>query len=310
MTASTVATDFADLIATACASDGEQRACSVGGALYHYARAQLLATEVLLTVGGAQRHAAIHETRKALRRCRAIVALSANSSSNPAYETLDRRLSRLARSLSALRDAEVVALGAKAEMERSVDAAERRRWSALHDGLTQRRDAIEREALHADPHFSRRRESVRGLLQSLSEIDWPLLGQTPLVQALERSAVRLSRAELKARLNNTVANRHRWRRRARLLRMQWQGLADMVKHASLSDAVRNRIRRALHKVEGTIPAPAALAAEVDRLGAGQDARLLQSAVQREARSHARTRPAGESRAAPAPPGRRSERTPA
>jgi len=251
-----------------------------GDVLYRYAYAQLLDVEHHLDRPGTQRHAGIHEARKALRRCRAALSLRPDARASEEVVSIDRGLRRLAKGLSGLRDAEVAMLRASEQFERCLDDASRDRWRAMRDRLMGHRDDLERKALQADPEFRKRRQSAQRLRDRLGALDWSDVDAGHLRKNLRRSAARLLRAETSAQEHATVANLHRLRRRARHLRTQRHVLQSLSEQPSVPPALRKIAEHALAKAARKLPDPHTVSAQVDQLGARQDWHLLRSAVRR------------------------------
>lgn len=195
-------------------------------------------------------HESVHEARKAIRRLRALLALIADAEWED-VDRIDRELQRLGDALSTLRDAHV-AVGSAARLARR-DA----RWAPLVDRLIAQRDAQLQQALDDDPGFQRKRDIVSRVDGRLDALPWESLQADVLRDGLERSRHRVEKAKKKAQADPTLDKLHRWRRRARRLRMQLNAFGD----AGGSEA------KGLHKVG-------------DRLGALQDLRMLRKRIKR------------------------------
>ena len=258
-------------------------AADLGDVFYRYAHGQLLNAEHHLCREGLQRHAGIHDARKAIRRCRAILSLRADARSNEVLGSMDRRLRRIGKGLSTLRDAEVAMLRASEQSERSVGEDSRKRWRQVRDDLLEVRDGLAHQALQSDPEFLKRCHSLRRLREHLGELDWTGIDVGSLRQSLRRSATRLLRAEARAQEHPILENRHRLRRRARHLRTQWNALESLSEQETVPLALRKQLTQALHKAKRQVPDIHALAKQVDQLGDQQDWRLLRAALRRDGR---------------------------
>lgn len=201
------------------------------------------------------RHAGIHRARKGIRALRAMLALRGKK--HEAALSIDRRLRRLAHSLSALRDAHVAAQTAEAL------AADSALWSAPAALL---RTACERQladALAADTGFAARRAQLARARAAIDALPWSAIGAARCVKALRRSRRRTRRSEARARRRPTMETLHQWRRRLRRLRLQASALAGLSETSTAIDSpTRHR-----HRVR-------VLKRQSDALGRRQDLRLL------------------------------------
>lgn len=156
----------------------------------------------------------VHEARKAIRRLRSLLALSSGCVDGLAAP--DRSLQGLGNGLSTLRDAHVASVAAEtlAGEDQSVP------WRPLAQLLARRRDSLLAQALARDPGFVRRRREVAQVERTLQGLDWTALDATHLRAELRRSRKRAAKAKRRADSSPSPENIHRWRRRARRLRMQ------------------------------------------------------------------------------------------
>ncbi|HSX62775.1 MAG TPA: CHAD domain-containing protein [Tahibacter sp.] len=221
-------------------------------------------------------HRAIHEVRKAVRRFRSMLALCVDVSPKR-FDALDKRVRRVGKRLSALRDAHVL-VGTAASVRRR-DGREAI-WLALDLWLRRERRQLLDSALADDPEFAvLRRRAVRAA-RALAGIDFSGLGGKAVVRALRASAAEMAKAEQKASEHPRAAIRHRWRRRVRRLRLQLEGLAAIGEDALLPIAVRIEAQWVLSEALSSVPSAAALAVLADRLGERQDVENLAVRVKR------------------------------
>ncbi|UXI69691.1 CHAD domain-containing protein [Tahibacter amnicola] len=219
-------------------------------------------------------HAAIHESRKALRRFRSLLALGIGVPPD-LTDVLDRQARRLGRGLSRLRDAHVLAVA-----RMPADGATAAAWKSLREHLVQRRDAIVREMLAQDPAFARRRRQLASLATRMRRGSPPDGVAVDFHAALKKSAARVRRAEKGALVAKTTADFHRWRRRARRLRMQVQLLGGLMQEKSVPSQTRLAAKRLLRDASPHLPKEKRLVALTDALGKQQDLHLLRAFLRR------------------------------
>jgi len=207
------------------------------------------------------RHAAIHRTRKAIRRLRSLLALC-RPGLGPKAKAIDKGLKHLGASLSQLRDAHVVATTAA----KLATGDQSEGWLALAARLAARREQFLAETLAEDPDFIARRRQLDELVRATAELPWEHLEDEHLGVGIVRSADRLAKAERAAKLEPDTANSHRWRRRLRRLRMQYQTIqAARTKVPSWAGPPRPHRYASLRK----------LIQWSDRLGRLQDLHMLE-----------------------------------
>lgn len=207
------------------------------------------------------RHAGIHRTRKAIRKLRSLLALC-RPGLGPKVKAIDKGLKRLGTSLSDLRDAHVVAMTAS----KLATGDQPECWLALAARLTARHELLLADALAEDPDFAARRKQLDELVQALAELPWEHLKDEHLGDGIARSAHRLAKAEQTAKREPDAANNHRWRRRLRRLRMQYQAIrAARQKAPSWAGPSRPDRYASMHH----------LVRSSDRLGWLQDLRMLE-----------------------------------
>lgn len=212
----------------------------------------------------SNRHNAIHATRKAIRRLRSILSLC-HQALEPEVSAIDRRLKHLANSLSSLRDAHVVS----ATASQLAEGIDRDLWLDVAARLESRRDLLLVEALSKDPKFAKRRARLVALASAIAALPWQNLSKEWLKDGMERSVRRVARAAHAFDLEPNLANRHRWRRRVRRLRMQNQTIQAASRAApswvgSRGDYSGTSVR-ALNRLS-------------DSLGRAQDLRMLQCSL--------------------------------
>ena len=219
---------------------------------------------VLQALGRASnRQEAVHRARKAIRRLRSLLALGGETF-GPSLEPIDKRLKRLAQSLSALRDAHVAAQTALV-LAKDGDADA---WRQLACALESRCDALLAQALIKDQAFSMRRSRVRKIAEQIAALPWHQLSRHDLHGALVRSARRARKAAATADSTRSPGDMHRWRRRVRHLRFQLEALGKIPGCEDVH-------------FDGTLGAKKATARTLgkltDKLGWCQDLQVLKSA---------------------------------
>jgi CHAD domain-containing protein len=202
-------------------------------------------------------HARVHAARKAIRRARSLIALV-----EPVLdvEAADRILRRVGDSLGPLRDARAVALVAAGLGKRPADP----RWKQAAGALEQRADRLVRRELAADPGFGKRRRALARAARQLDALPWHTLESADLRVGLVRQSRRVDKAARRAKHDPVPEDLHRWRRRARRLRMQVDALASLKIGILGQDPTASR---RLHRLS-------------DALGAQQDRVVLAATLRR------------------------------
>lgn len=213
------------------------------------------ATEALAAAGDV--HARVHAARKAIRRARALLALV---DADLDVEAAGRILGRVGDSLGALRDAHAASLVAASLGERLADP----RWTRAAAALDARAERLVRRELAADPSFAKRRRAVHGAVRRLQLLPWHELDDADIHAGLLRQSRRVDKAARRAQDDPLPDNLHRWRRRARRLRMQVDALAALDIPILGQDPTASR---QLHRLS-------------DELGARQDRVVLADALRR------------------------------
>jgi len=221
-------------------------------------------------------HRAIHAVRRAVRRFRSMLALCVGVAPEE-FEAIDRRVRRVGKRLSALRDAHVLVL--TASRLRRGDG--RDIWRLLDRWLRRERRRLLAQSLADDPDFAALLRRVHRAARDLAKIDFEGLSGDAIVRALRASAADMASAERKANAHPREALRHRWRRRVRRLRLQLEGLAVVADDRQLPAAVRVEAQWVLAEALNAVPSAAALAVLADRLGDQQDERHLAATVRRQ-----------------------------
>lgn len=244
----------------------------LGAALQAVAMSELATIDAALSRSRA-RHRGVHEARKAIRRLRALLALG-DDAFGDAGEALDATLSRIGKSLSTLRDAQVVVDTARRIGRRADQASRRDVWLRLRAALSERRAQTLARAVAADPQFERRRRRVQALRTALATLPWGRLDRRTVAAALTRQARRSDKAQRRAQAHRGAHERHRWRRRLRRLRMQMDLLKSLAqREPSLPPAVD-----AYKAARRDVAPPKRLGKQADALGRGQDEEILRRAV--------------------------------
>ncbi|TDR44878.1 CHAD domain-containing protein [Tahibacter aquaticus] len=254
---------------------GDVREPPLSAALQAYALDQLIQMEAQLRRRGRQRHAGIHEARKAARRFRSVVLLGTGAAQTAAAEAAVA-IRLVCKRLSRLRDAHVVSELASAGPA-GLDAAS---MKLLRQRLKQVRDELAEELLQRDPELRRKRRKVHKARTALLAEPWPALSAEGLLLALRRNAARMHKAQRDAEKTDSLALRHRWRRRVRRLRVQLQILAEIGHDKAWPATTRAAAKWVLAEAADCMPSVDELRALGDALGQQQDRALLRSAVRR------------------------------
>ncbi len=210
------------------------------------------------------RHAAVHAARKSIRRLRSVLDLCRDAL-GPQVEGIDRQYQQIAASLSPLRDAQAVANTAGL-LARADGCGP---WHQVFALLKRRRNAVLADVLRTDPDFAERRASLDALAKAVGSLPWDNLGTDHLLQRMARSERRVAKAERASADVPSMANRHRWRRRLRRLRMQLQAMQTAGKAAPALKSLRPDIGHASIKT---------LSRQSDELGRQQDLRMLRRSL--------------------------------
>ncbi|MBB3226039.1 CHAD domain-containing protein [Luteibacter sp. Sphag1AF] len=212
------------------------------------------------------RHKAIHEARKAVRRLRAVLHIGLERFDDHAT-AVDRSLRALGRGLSTLRDAHVAVVTAKT-LVGEAKPSERAAWNAAITALELRRDGMLTESLRLDPEFRRRIARVQRAADAIAAMPWKKVRKKDVRSALTYSSKRVHRAAERAREEGTAALVHDWRRRVRRERLQLQALHTLRKRGGVQVERVNESPASIRK----------LTRIADQLGWQQDLRLLKNGL--------------------------------
>ncbi len=209
------------------------------------------------------RHLAVHAARRAIRRLRATLALGRDVF-GAEFAAIDGSLDRLAAGLSALRDAQVV-------VEAAVELANDHHpyWKKISGQLKHRRDLLLDTALLLDPDFSKRRARTSRIELAIADLQWTELTRKVVRNAVLHSLKRLEKAHGIARAEGSATSIHRWRKRARRLRLQLETLNGTADSAS---------KKGLEVVKRKVKSTRSLRRLADRLGWRQDLQVLRSSI--------------------------------
>lgn len=246
----------------------------LGAAVKAYLIAQLRDIDEQLSASRKHPHRAVHEVRKAVRRFRSVLALCGDAAPE-AFERIDRRVRRIGKALSALRDAHVLVGTVAAVRRRDARAAI---WNELDALVVAQRAALLKRALADDPEFRAVRRRVARLSAELTRIEIDGVTGATIARALDDSAARVTRAERKARHSTRTMIQHRWRRRVRRLRLQLEGLQAIADDPQTSVEARVEAQWILADAVDRMPSAATLAVLADRLGRQQDLARLRAVV--------------------------------
>jgi hypothetical protein len=190
---------------------------SPGPALRDYALAELAAAIRALAAHGGRIHAGVHLSRKAMRRTRATLRLGGDL--GPGARLIDRKLRRLNRGLSALRDAHALVetldrlVGRPHRDEVQLCLRRARRTAAQRRaGLTHQAEVLHRVA--------ESRALLVTLRAALIGLPWDGISMTMLEEALSATTRDGAAARDRACTRGGDRDWHRWRRRMRRLSQQ------------------------------------------------------------------------------------------
>lgn len=206
------------------------------------------------------RHRGVHAARKGLRRLKSLLRLGTDAFGDT-LAPVEQRIAHLATGLSHLRDVHVaVDMAGHVAGPHPADP-----WPAVIERLVHRRDGHLAAALQADPGFLKRRRDVRELSSAIQSLPCKGLKRKAIDAALQRSERGVRKAHKRAHKAPTLENLHRWRRRARRLRMQLQAWQQLLAMTGKTDKGRGKSHR---------QATRAMARLSDALGARQDLTAL------------------------------------
>jgi len=199
---------------------------------------------------------AIHEARKAVRRLRALLAFAQGRVDGIA--AIDARLDRLGDGLSSLRDAQVAVATSRRLGRRHPQAS----WPKAVAALAQQRATLLARERARDPAFARRLRALARVESRLPKLEWRLRRQD-LRARLKHAQRRARKAKDRAAATPFPPVLHRWRRRARRLRMQLEALKGLAPGLAreVADPSFKKQLRGLHEL-------------TEALGDYQDLRVL------------------------------------
>jgi len=250
---------------------------TLGGALHEFAVDQLDAARASLAQAAEHPHRAVHETRKAIRRCRATIALVGEAVGDELL-ALDQSIRAIGKRLSRLRDAHV-AVELSGAQERKARGAKAVAWATIHAALKARRDAILARTLADDPGFARVRRRIARLRRALAKLPWSAADPSAVAAGLANASSRIRRATDDAEREPTRERKHRRRRRLRRMRMQMECLVDLSRHAASSPAARQADEVVAGVAKDYRVAP--LTKLADELGEELDLLMLRSVLRRD-----------------------------
>ncbi|HEX6833668.1 MAG TPA: CHAD domain-containing protein [Rudaea sp.] len=235
----------------------------LGKRLRAYALAELDHARAALKIRKVEKGEGVHEARKSLRHARAALRLG-DSKFRHAARPLDEALRDLARSLSPLRDAQVMIGTLDQVFEDDPLPFDEDLRGKARAALRHRRRTLIEKYRHADPHLHRLRQHFKAVRKDLAALPWKHIAAHNVERALAKSCDRIQAAHAQAIAHPDGAARHAWRRRIRRLRHQLRALAAIGMDAAGACGV----------------AVDAHAAQADRLGDEQDLRVLDETVGR------------------------------
>jgi len=207
------------------------------------------------------RHRAVHEARKAIRRIRSGLALS-RKTLGIHLTPVDNELKRLAKGLSRLRDAHVIVAAAK--QLGKTDPSQT--WAEISRLLEVRRDRLLASALEKDASFKKRQDRLEKVAAKIAELPWHGVAKHEVQDAIDRSARQAGRAKASFEATSTPASLHRWRRRVRRLRLQYETIKELESEGSFTHAKHQK------------PATHSLGKLADSLGRKQDLQVLSASL--------------------------------
>lgn len=198
-----------------------------GDRLKSYAMAQLQRAMACLGWRGSRAHAGVHQARKSLRRTRACLALG-ESALGAGANMIDRELSKVCDSLSALRDAQarveslvrLIEHNSDSETQSCLQAAKRL-------ALLARADAMRHEQA-VDCQFLTRRERLQVVAAAMTVLPWEQVTIGGLTRAINAAMLACDKAAEIALSQGREKDWHRLRRRQRRLVQQHTALENSI----------------------------------------------------------------------------------
>lgn len=196
-----------------------------GDRLKVYAIAQSQRAIACLSWRGSRAHAGVHQARKSLRRTRACLALG-EAALGAGAGMIDRELSKVCDSLSALRDAQarveslerLISHHAGSGIQTCLQAAKRLAIQARAEAMRQEQGL--------DPQFLSRRERLKVLAAAIPVLPWEQMSIAGLLRAMQQSMLACDTAADTALSKGKEKDWHRLRRRRRRLVQQFTALEN------------------------------------------------------------------------------------
>lgn len=190
-----------------------------------YSIGQLQRAITCLGWRGSKAHEGVHQARKSLRRVRACLALG-ESALGAGAVMIDRELSLVCESLSALRDAQarveslerLLAKNTDIEIQSCLENARRLARLARADDM--RKEQV------LDSQFLTRRERLKVLAAAMPVLPWEQISLASLSWAMQHSMLECDKAADRALRQGKEKDWHRLRRRRRRLVQQYTALGN------------------------------------------------------------------------------------
>lgn len=230
-----------------------------GKDLRNYAANELAHAHRALKIRKFEDGGGIHEARKALRHVRAAFLLGGKGF-RESSEDVDKKLRKLGRRLSPLRDAQVMIETLEYVFENEPSPFDSDLRGKARDALRRNRGVLLEKHFHSDPHLHHLKNEFRDARKRLADLPWKKIDAANIRRALDKSARQIRTAEDAARDSDDGPLRHAWRRRIRRLRHQLRAVAS-----TSTDIVAGRSSDELSE-------------QGDRLGREQDLRVLRETI--------------------------------
>ncbi len=180
-----------------------------------------------LALGGSARHRGVHQARKAIRRARAALRLG-GAAIGPGLGWLDRRLARIGRSLSPLRDAQALVEAVQRARREDAEAGGEAALvlARAERAAAARRARVAKAALAEDPGLQGHRDQLRLLRAALAGLAWERVDADGLAREIATARDAAAQAWARAKARDRDEDWHRWRRRSRWLAQQRSHLKE------------------------------------------------------------------------------------
>lgn len=166
----------------------------------------------------SSRHKAVHHTRKAFKKIRAIARLVRDAMPN--YDETNTFFRDEARKISAIRDATANLETLNLLEKQYADTLEENAFTAVRTLLEDRRRELAVEAFHTEGHLSGIRRALEDQLPNLRSWELDLTSFDDIRPGIRRVYKRGRQALRKARKTGRTEHFHEWRKRAKYLRYQ------------------------------------------------------------------------------------------